>query len=315
MNFGTNLNWCADWDPGKMAADLMWQARPWALGDGNADSSPWAPVDSHGWPVVSVGTAFGTIFEMNPWPGVFKLSFKNRNAGSGDTVTAVNGANVSLTNRSHDAGTNVTTYDVVVSGYYNDQFIWLMWAGSTGGVTDVHLMRPLKDASGWHAIGTAFSDHFIDRLSVFSTIRPMQTSGSGLTGGTDTVWSGRTRPWSSQNASGDSGRYGGLAIENRIAMANQANKDLWINLPFRCDADYVTKIAQALRYGTDGVTPYTSPQANPVFPPLASNLKVYVEHGNEIWNSGAGYPANENYSLNNTEMAAGNPNQIGRAHV
>ncbi|MEI9984560.1 MAG: hypothetical protein WDN69_15960 [Aliidongia sp.] len=32
--------------------------------------------------------------------------------------------------------------------------------------------------------------------------------------------------------------------------------------------DYVTKLAQLLAYGSDGVNPYTSPQADPVYPPL-----------------------------------------------
>ena len=139
---GTNLNWCVDWDPERLPADLMWQSRPWALGTGNADSDAWAPIDSQGWPIVTAGTTFGAIFEAAPWPGVYKLTFTNRDAGTGDTVTSYSGT-ITLSNRVHNAGTNVTTYDVTVPSYSAAQYIWLRWAGSTGGVTGVSLMRPL----------------------------------------------------------------------------------------------------------------------------------------------------------------------------
>jgi hypothetical protein len=67
---------------------------------------------------------------------------------------------------------------------------------------------------------------------------------------------------------------------------NQAGKDLWINVPHQANDDYVTKLAHLLRYGSDGVNPYTSPQPSPVFPPLAPGRKVYLEWSNELWNGG-----------------------------
>jgi len=65
----------------------------------------------------------------------------------------------------------------------------------------------------------------------------------------------------------------------RISLANLMGKDLHITIPHYATADYVTKLAQTIRYGSDGWVPYTSEQANPVFPPLNPNLKVYVEWG------------------------------------
>ncbi|MEK7705728.1 MAG: hypothetical protein AAB426_12270 [Myxococcota bacterium] len=311
---GTNFNWCADWDPEKLPADLVWSARPWATGDGNGTNvGNWAPIDAQGWPMVSVGTSFGAIFEGDPWVGTYKLSFKDRDASTtGDAVTSRSG-NITLTNKQHDAGTNITTYDVNVPSFVEGQFIWLMWAGTTGGVTNVHLMRPLKDGSGWHAIGTPLSDFIIDRLAHFTTIRVMHTQGSagGKAGGEDVTWAGRTKPWSVQTRSSEAGRPGGVAIENLIAMANQAGKDLWLVVPFLADDDYILKMAQVLRYGSDGVSPYTAAQASPVFPPLRADLRVYVEHGNEIWNSGGAYWESENYAADGAERAAGDPHHTG----
>ena len=49
---------------------------------------------------------------------------------------------------------------------------------------------------------------------------------------------------------------------------------------------YITDLADLFAYGSNGVNPYTSPQASPVWAPLNSNLKVYIEFSNEIWNWG-----------------------------
>ena len=75
-------------------------------------------------------------------------------------------------------------------------------------------------------------------------------------------------------------------------LANETGRDLYINIPMAAtgwtpaDADsYVYKLAQLIRYGSDGVEPYTSPQADPAYPPLNPNLNVYVELSNEYWNA------------------------------
>jgi hypothetical protein len=315
VDIGTNLNAVVDYDPERLNADLVWGARPWAVGDGNgATAANWVgtyagtSLDSRGWPIVPTNTVFGAVFEQSPWVGVYKLSFKNKGGTTGDTVSSYSG-NITLTNRAHDAGTNVTTYDVTVPSYAS-QFIWLRWAGSTGGIEDVSLMRPLKDASGWHAVGTPLSDHIIDRLAHFSTIRTMMTTSgySGRTTGLDSAWADRVKPWGPQTRTALAGVNGGVAWENIIAMANQAQKDLWITIPFNATDNYILNLAQLILYGSNGTTPYSSVQGSPVFAPLASNLKVYVEHGNEIWNS---YPhwSGTNYNANQAEIAAGDPNR------
>src|ERR1035437_4950908 len=42
------------------------------------------------------------------------------------------------------------------------------------------------------------------------------------------------------------------------------------------------KFAQLIRYGSDGVNPYDHYVANPVYPPLNPNLRIYLEHANEL---------------------------------
>ena len=311
LELGTNLQVCSDWDTERLPADLVWGARPWATGNGNGIASEeasdvlvWCPIDTAGWPISSV--SFGAVFESAPWPGTYKLTFKTRSGTSGQGAVSQGYGNITLTFTDYNSTTNVTSYDVTVGTYAQDSNLWLMWSGETGGITDVHLMRPLKDESGWHAIGTPLSDHIIDRLKWFTTIRPMQTQGgqAGHAVGHDSVWENRTSPWGPQTRAragpltrsvlygatyADKPVLGGVAIENMIAMSNQSGTHLWICVPYNADDDYITKMAQAIRYGTDGYDPYTSTQASPVFAPLASNLNVYVEYANEVWNPSIGY--------------------------
>jgi len=73
--------------------------------------------------------------------------------------------------------------------------------------------------------------------------------------------------------------------------------------------DYLTKVAQVFRYGSDGANPYTSPQANPVWPPLKPGLKVYVEFSNELWNGSYPYSRDKNWTRAAAarEFSSGNP--------
>jgi hypothetical protein len=121
-------------------------------------------------------------------------------------------------------------------------------------------------------------------------------------------WSDRAKPTDATQYQPTSG-YGwqgkGGSLEYLVALANETGKDVWLNVPLYAGDDWVTKLAQLLAYGSDGTNPYTSPQANPAYPPLNSNLKVYVEYSNEIWNTGFSQ-YNANIALAQAEVAAGN---------
>ena len=77
----------------------------------------------------------------------------------------------------------------------------------------------------------------------------------------------------------------GVPWEIQIALANETGKDVYINVPSNASLAYITNLADLFAYGSNGVTPYTSVQADPVWPPLDPNLKVYIEFSNELWNS------------------------------
>lgn len=85
-------------------------------------------------------------------------------------------------------------------------------------------------------------------------------------------------------------RKTGIAYEYMVALANATDTDLWICVPHMATDAFVTNLANLIRYGSDGVNAYTSTQASPVYPPLKSNLKVWVEYSNEIWSGGNSFP-------------------------
>lgn len=86
-------------------------------------------------------------------------------------------------------------------------------------------------------------------------------------------------------------RATGIAFEHMVALCNATNRHMWINVPHLATDDFVTKMAQLIRFGADANgNPYTTVVANPVYPPLNSNLKVYVEYSNEIWSNGNSFP-------------------------
>lgn len=85
-------------------------------------------------------------------------------------------------------------------------------------------------------------------------------------------------------------RETGVAFEHMVALCNMTGRNLWINIPHLATADFTTRLAKLIRFGSDGVNPYDAPQANPLHPPLNASLKVYVEFSNEIWSSGFNFP-------------------------
>ena len=58
----------------------------------------------------------------------------------------------------------------------------------------------------------------------------------------------------------------GVSYEDCIELANEAHKDMWINIPALATTDYVQQLAQLIHTKLD------------------PGLKVYVEYSNETWN-------------------------------
>ncbi|MEH6455461.1 MAG: Ig-like domain-containing protein [Cocleimonas sp.] len=78
---------------------------------------------------------------------------------------------------------------------------------------------------------------------------------------TDAVWGGNDQRTPDEE-------HKGVAIEVMVELANTLQRDIWVNMPHVADNDYVQNYAKY------------------VFDNLDSNLQVYVEYSNEVWNNG-----------------------------
>ncbi len=151
------------------------------------------------------------------------------------------------------------------------------------GVTNLRLMRPLaKNSPTPHAKDVLFLDAAIHAMDRFVSYRWNDVNDNG-----NEFWSDR------KNLRGISSiDTQNINDEYKILWCNRTGRDLWLQVPHRANDDYITKLAQLVRYGSDeNYLPYTSAQADPYFPPLNPNLKVYLEYSNEApWNTAGQYP-------------------------
>jgi hypothetical protein len=285
---GVNLGWVNSTHPDQIFANAAKHARPWTLAGGDTV----APLGPDGWP--SVGDVRLGISEGRGQPCVpgYALRFRG-------SATSIAGAEVSITNVSFDG--TWTTADVAITD--SPAYIEVHGAkrpNGSPGLADLTLMRPGHDRNVNY-----FNKDFVGAIGPISIFRAMQAGGPGfdnwgitgavgVMGNRDTTWSSRQRP-------GVGYAYNGPAWEDWILLANLLHKDLWLNIPFHVDADYVRKLGYLLRYGSDGATgePFTSQTYDPAtwapattawYPGLAPGRRIYIEYANELWNSGFGYP-------------------------
>ncbi len=231
--------------------------------------------DSNGYPSQN----FQLIYSSNTLAaGTYKLTFNGR-----ATITA--GGAGTVQNVQYDPINNLTRADVVHPTNASGN-VWLVFKNTFrgkssvvgDGVSGIHMMRPgytLND-------GAVFTQEFIAAMQRFKTIRGMDFTSANTNA--QQRWDERTKP-----ARFGSTGSNGQSWELLIALANATGRDVWLNVPARADDDYIRKLAQLVKFGSNGALPHTSVQANPAYAPLKSGLKVYVEYGNEIWNSGPGF--------------------------
>jgi hypothetical protein len=170
-------------------------------------------------------------------------------------------------------------------------------AGGPAGITELKLIRStLPNGSTPYDNQAIFTTNIREAMSHFEVIRFQLVSNQQLN------WSERTLPsyFNQANGSTSQAKFGfdgaqpspnGWSWEHKIMLANETGRDLMLSLPPVASGrlatetqSYLVLLANLIRYGSDGVQPYTSAQANPVYPPLNPNLRVYLEIGNELWN-------------------------------
>ncbi|MDX2111522.1 MAG: hypothetical protein SFY80_14925 [Verrucomicrobiota bacterium] len=99
--------------------------------------------------------------------------------------------------------------------------------------------------------------------------------------------------WSQRNKVGRHAPSGGVPLEDIVRLCNTLQCDGWINIPHQATDDYIKKTAILFRTGVDmgaidvsGVegVDWQLSQGVQTVEPLSSNLKLYLEYSNEVWN-------------------------------
>ena len=149
------------------------------------------------------------------------------------------------------------------------------------GVTNIQLLQP-----GYTSYDSqhVFTQEWLDLVKPINEVR--LENWAMVDGNLTADWSQRTLP-SAPNQMGFGAfqlAVQGVAWEYLVQFCNLAHKDMWLSIPAHATNDYILKLAQLFRYGSDGISPYASPQSNPVYPGLDPDLNVYVEYSNEVWN-------------------------------
>jgi hypothetical protein len=248
---------------------------------------PNIPTDPPGYPLADAGHIFWEGQDPTKTAGVYLLRFTGKaevTSWFGRAQFLVNGTNVGGTlpaGAGYDAGSNTTTAQMVVA---NADLLGLNFRHTqrfpgnpeNTGVTNVQLMRPIAPGSGAsYQPGELFDASVKQAFARFTTLRYLTANFNA-----EANWGDRKLPGSMKAAWGDRD----AVWEDEVMLANETGKDLYITIPVNATDDYVRKLAQLIRYGSDGVNPYGGPVANPVYPGLNPNLRVYVEWGNEVWN-------------------------------
>jgi hypothetical protein len=290
---GMNPWFSNDYDGTSAFVDMMKQSRYWQSSDWHTNISS---IDADGWPMTDASTVIHTG-EASTINGTHKLVFE------GQADVSLMWANGSITNKLYNQATNITTADityVLTPAVGQSPSVGLIFkntkrlaSSATGtGFANARLYREGYPADG----SITYTTPFLNTLAKTSVIRMMDWTSTN----TNTIvnWSDRKIPKAMTKPglayTGPGGYFiekgdRGVSLEDQIALCNAVKSDCWLNIPPAANDDYVRKVALALRYGTDGINPYTSPQLNPMYKPLASDLKVYVEYANEIWNSAGGF--------------------------
>ena len=302
-------------EPGNIFADAVKQAAPFGA---YSNSAATVAKDASGWPLADASLPlWASGREMN---GTYQLSFNGEaklvdwtGLGSFMVGGVAYGATLPF-GTGYNAATNTTTARWVVTnaapapatlGFAQTKRTAASATGS--GITNLHILRPLAPGSTTpHGAGELFSAAYKSFLSYFTGIRFMDYLATN--GNRQANWADRVKPADATQYQ-PTGGYGwqgkGASWEYLVALANETGKDVWINVPVYASDDYVTKLAQLFAYGSDGINPYASPQAAPVYAPLDANLKLYIEYSNELWNTS--FPQyNSNVALAEAEAAAGN---------
>ena len=280
-HIGINLGGIPDYYGTMVFADMMKMARPsWVATGGDIWGVEEMDTDPNGNPN---GDCMKVIWEASKFcNGIYKLIFE----GSAETIGFIN-ISGAISNKEYNILTNKTTANLTIfnegtctGGIYFIGTKKTPTSSTNTGLSNVKLMRQ------GYIESDLFTNEFLNVVKKFNVIRFMDWSSCN--GNNIVNWIDRTLPEmadqyrtfkNSIDSSGNSRL--GVCYEYMIALCNETNCDMYITLPVNINDDYVREFCNLLKNGRTDIN-------GKIWEGLNSNLNVYVEYGNEIWNAGTG---------------------------
>jgi len=284
-----NLWFHTDYNNSFAFTDIVRRARSWGS-VARPDLSTGVRVDQLGWPMQDAGLFVHTSLEGNalgqtvpgpaPLPvGIYKIVF----TGQADLIRPSSG---SVRNKRYDPKTNTTRADWELrSTDQRHDNISIAFTGTrrlansarNTGLTNLRIYLPGFPDNG----SVTFTPSFLNLVRKFGIIRFMDwidANKNPLVNFDDRV----TPAHASYNLTVGSndlpdldftGPMRGVAIEHMVQLCNEADTDMWINIPARATDDCVRQMLLLIRNGGGG------------FAGLEPDRRLYIEYGNEVWNS------------------------------
>jgi hypothetical protein len=268
------------------AANTMKDQWPYMLADAAAFDMR-VPLDDNGWPSGDGQWALTGGYSF--YPGRFLIRFNGQaDVGWNGASFIADGetfSNAVPKGKGYDPKTNRTTLladlpdrgDGCAGGSFslkNSQRTPQSPAGS--GVTDICIMKPKKVGGiETQEPGEVVCD---PAKEAFLPVYAWRVQRTGLNEVVD--WKDRTRPTYSQYIAQHSRAE--ICYEKLAIAANEMGRDLHLCFGGSINYEFMDKLAKLFMYGSDGENPYDKPTKNPKWPPLNPNLRLYLEHGNEM---------------------------------
>ncbi len=282
---GANLDILNDYSAELVFTDAFKQSRDWvsstyntATGQSTWGGGPAVQTDANGWPtsLTTWTNSSGQVMQqqlatlmMDSIGGHYPAGTYTAQWSGTGTIAWGNDAKVISTGTNPD-GTHFAKLNVTPTNGGISMTITSM--SSSDPIKNIHVWIPDYNGQSFvgqdgSAFGTAdpFNPVFESQLQPFNTLRFMDWGNTNQN--TVVNWADRRQATNAHQNSGGTG----VSYEYMIRLANDLHDNVWINVPYAASDDYIKQMADLFR---DKLDP---------------NLKVYIEYGNELWNTAGGF--------------------------
>lgn len=251
LPIGMNIGGIAYWEHSPYNDPLRASGGFFSYSEGTWDSQQMKsiPVDANGYPLKVPVTVSATTQYVRAMVNTCRAGeYELRYEGDGDISFSGSASAVTKNNKTI----------VTMNGSCEHGWMDITRSNEANPIKNLQLI-PVEYAK--MATPPLFDSLFVHGLRPFHALRFMDWMSTN--GSMQSTWASRARPSEFAYGIGK-----GAPIEHAIELANMLNADPWFCVPANADDDYIRKFATLVRDN------------------LNSNLKVYVEYSNEVWNWG-----------------------------